>query len=267
MLRGRYGFFGFLAAMLPLFAAPAAADCRSELGDRELVWAWNEWVPYAYTGADGKPTGFDIDIVSRILTEAGCPFRFVNQPAKRAQQGLRDGSVDLLAAASVTPERQTFSNFSIPYRDERIMLFAKASGSDAYRDVTLPVALERRIHIAAGLGGWYGASYEQHQQALLEAGLLVLTSDLAGRLRMLAGDRVDLVIEDQAAGIATARQLGLGEKLVLLPQPMNSDPVSLMFGKKSVPQSVVALVDEAIKRLEKDGDYQLVIAKYTKLSN
>ncbi|MBI2256746.1 MAG: transporter substrate-binding domain-containing protein [Proteobacteria bacterium] len=256
-----------MIAFCTLVAMPAFADCRSALNGRELVWAWNEWVPYAYAGESDKPLGFDVDLVSRILDDAGCPYRFVNQPAKRAQQGLRDGSVDMMAAASITPERELFSRFSEAYRDERIVLFVLAGRAEALGGLTLDDAAERRLHLAAGLGGWYGKTYETHSADLQKAGLLLLTGDLEGRLRMLGSGRVDLVIEDQVAGIATARQLGLEHRLAVLPNPMNSDPVSLMFSRQSVPAEVVTLIDQAIERQKQSPDYQQIVAQYTRLSN
>lgn len=267
MLHGLKSMAWAMVAMMTMAVAPASADCRSELAGRPLVWAWNEWVPYAYADESGQPIGFDIELVSRILDQAGCPYRFIKQPAKRAQQGLRDGSIDMLAAASVTPERQVFSHFSAAYRDERIVLFSKIGRVEAFEHLKLEDIIARRFHIAAGLGGWYGAAYDEHSDALQQAKLLLLTSDLEGRLRMLDSGRVDLVIEDQVAGIATARRLDLEHGLAVLPQPMNSDPVSLMFSRKSVPAGVVTLIDQAIAELRQSGDYQKVIAHYTKLSD
>jgi hypothetical protein len=75
------------------------------------------------------------------------------------------------------------------------------------------------------------------------------------------------VIEDQVAGIATARKLGLEHRLAVLQAPVNSDPVSLMFSRQSVPAEVVVLIDQAIERLKQSPGYQQIIAQYTKLSN
>lgn len=265
MISWRYRILGLIAIMSLASAAPALADCRSELGGRELVWAWNEWVPYAYQDDRGDPVGFDISLVRKILERSGCPFKFVKQPSKRAQLGLKDGSVDLMAAASHTPEREKFSYFSLPYRDERIALFARADQSDELADLTLGDITKRGLRVAAGLGGWYGKEFEANQQALLDAKLLVLTGDLEGRIKMLQGGRVDLVIDDQVAGIATARQLGVEGQLTILPRALNSDPVHLMLSRVSVPPAVVARIDEAIRWLSDNADYQMVIASYTKL--
>lgn len=241
------------------------ADCNSELGDRALKWSWSEWIPYSYLGPDGEPAGFDIMLIKAILDRAGCPYRLVVMPPKRAQLGIKDGSIDVMGAASLTPERFAYSHFSLPYRDESIVLFARADQSSEFADLTLQEALRRHLRVVAGLGGWYGKEYEANQKALQDAGLLALNSKLDSRILMLMNGRADVLIEDQVAGIATARDLGVSKKLAILPKAQNSDPVHLMLSRVSVPPSVVARIDAAIQSLSNSADYQMVIASYTKL--
>ena len=241
------------------------ADCKSELGGRALKWSWSEWIPYSYLGQDGEPAGFDVELIKAILDRAGCPYQFVEMPPKRAQLGIRDGSVDLMGAASLTADRFIYSHFSLPYRDEGVVLFARAEQSLEFADLTLEEILKRRLRVVAGLGGWYGKDYEAHQQTLENAGLLSLNSKLESRISMLLNGRADVLIEDKVAGIATARDLGVGEKLAILPKALNSDPVHMMLSRVSVPSSVVARIDAAIQSLSSSFDYQMVIASYTKL--
>lgn len=265
MITARCALAGLIIAAAMAVASPVLADCRSELGGRELIWAWNEWIPYSYLGSNGAPTGFDVTLVKAILGRSGCPYRLIEQPAKRAQLGIKDGSVDLIAAASHTPERETFSYFSLPYRDERIVLFARADEAEKFADLMLEDVPEKHLRVVAGLGGWYGKEFEANQQALQDSKLLVLTSELDNRIRMLLSGRADLMIEDRVAGIATARKLGVDRQLAILPRALNSDPVHLMLSRASLPPSVVALIDEAIQSLTDSPQYQMVIANYTRL--
>lgn len=258
-----------LAGALPATAQPQEQEsgCSALLGGRELVWAWNEWQPYAYRNAKNEVVGFDIELVTAILSRAGCPYRLVEMPAKRAQVAVMAGEVDLLAAASITDERAVYSYFSLPYRDERIALFAAADRASDFADMTLDVALAKGLSVVAGLGGWYGPTFDTHRDALLAAGFLTLTSDLSGRIRMVENGRADLLIEDRVAGVFTARQLGLEEKLALLPLPLYQDAVHLMLSRASVPPAVVALVNQAIQSSEKNSSFQLIVVGYTELNH
>src|SRR5262245_10507171 len=108
-----------IAGTLLLIGLTLGAVLPAEACDITLHWAWNAYEPYSYRDEIGDLVGLDVDLTRAILDLAGCTYRTDEIPAKRALKMLENGEVDLVAAASVTPERQAYGYFSNPYRSER----------------------------------------------------------------------------------------------------------------------------------------------------
>jgi polar amino acid transport system substrate-binding protein len=238
-------------------AAPASADCP-----KPLTWAWNSYEPYSYKNSNQILVGLDVELVHEIMKQAKCDYRLSEIPAKRAMKMLEAGEVDLMTAASVTPERQAFGYFTEPYRSERIVMFALRD-SPATGLTGLAQVLARRLRVAAGLGGYYGKDYQALQEQFRHEGLLELNNSLEQRVTMLALGRVDVLIEDEVAGIATARKLRYDDRLQIVGEPLNEAPVSLLLSKISVPKETVAAIDAAIRALQTSPTYQRIMKAHT----
>lgn len=237
--------------------APASAECL-----KPLTWAWNSYEPYSYKNSNQILVGLDVELVQEIMRQAKCAYRVSEIPAKRAMKMLEAGEVDLMAAASVTPDRQAFGYFTAPYRSERIVMFARRDSS-ATGLSSLPQVLARRLRIAAGLGGYYGKDYQELQDQFRREGLLELNNSLEQRVTMLALGRVDVLIEDEAAGISTARKLRYDDRLQIVGEPLNEAPVSLLLSKVSVPEETIAAIDAAIRALQTSATYQRIVKAHT----
>lgn len=251
----------FIVSMLMTCPAMAKATC-----EKTLSWAWNDYKPYSYRTASGDLAGLDIDLTEAILRVAGCPYRTQEIPAKRALRMLDAGEIDLVAAASVTPEREAYGYFSAPYRLERIVMFVRRDDSSAAAIKNFNDAVARHLRIAAGNGGSYGQDYDTHRDQLQAAGLLTLNASLEQRLELLARHRVDLVIEDEVAGVSTARSLGLADKLQVIGAPLSNEPVRLLLSRRSVSTAVVGAIDGAIQNLQASPAYAAILAKHIALT-
>ena len=240
-----------------LSGAPASADCQ-----KPLTWAWNQYEPYSYKNKDRILVGLDVELVREIMKQAKCQYRTVEIPAKRAMKMLEAGEVDLMTAASVTPERQAFGNFTEPYRSERIVMFALRD-SPASGLTSLPQVLARRLRIGVGLGGYYGKDYQILQDQFRREGLLEVNTSLEQRITMLALGRVDVVLEDQVAGITTARELRYDDRLQVIGDPLNEATVSLLLSKASVPEAEVADINAAIRALQTSPTYLRIMKAHT----
>ena len=249
-----------LAAALPL-ASHAEAACV-----KTFNWAWNDYKPYSYRDADGNLAGLDVDLLRAIFAAAGCQYAAQEIPAKRALKMVEAGEIDLVAAASVTPEREAYGYFSAPYRSERIVMFARrddtvTGGLKTFRD-----AVAAHLKVAAGNGGSYGPDYDKARDDLLAAGLLTLNANLEQRLALLAGKRVDLVIEDEVAGASTARELGLAGGFQVVGAPLSDEPDRLLLSRKSVSAELVGRLNDAIATVKASPDYAAILAKHSALS-
>lgn len=104
--------------VLPLLPNGAAAQTVQEIKDRKTLKAGVQvaQVPWGYTDASGKLTGFDVEFVRTIAKDLGVEVEFVPvTPANRIAT-LQTGQVDLLAAVmGIFPDRQKVVLFSRPY--------------------------------------------------------------------------------------------------------------------------------------------------------
>jgi polar amino acid transport system substrate-binding protein len=248
--------------IVALMISPSLAKAACE---KTVNWAWNDYRPYSYRATDGTVAGLDIDLTRTILQGADCSYAAQEIPAKRALKMLQAGEIDLVAAASVTAEREAYGYFSAPYRNERIVMFTRRDDAAIAAIKNFSDAVAAHMRIAAGNGGSYGADYDAARDRLLTDGLLTLTSSLEQRLQLLAGHRVDLVIEDEVAGASTARELGIAGQLQVVGIPLSDEPVRLLFSRKSISPDTMAAINDAIKTLQASPAYAAILAKHSSL--
>ena len=178
------------AAVLGVSALPAQA-CR-------MTMALEQWPPYLYRDAQGSYTGLDLELLQAIFKEAHCTLVTLPElPTARRQLLFQTGGLDLMLAASETPERQSYARFSISYRDEAVGVFGKAGTPAAQRHVGSFGQLARgKATLLAPKVGWYGAQYAAARPAL----------EKDGRLNTFGSFRQGIVMFD--AGRADPARLG-----------------------------------------------------------
>jgi polar amino acid transport system substrate-binding protein len=253
---GRLLLTGF-AYCMPALIGAAHAAC-----DRPIVWAWNQFPPYAYLAPSGDLKGLDVEIVERVLKEIGCTGTPVELPAKRALAELERGDVDLVAAASVTPEREVYGRFSIRYRDERVAVFMLADNPMRAQLKSAADLYTVRPRLVANLGGFYGDDFAAYEKATSEAALVSRSPSIEDRFRLVDGGRTDGLIEDDIAGADMVRRLGLQNKLAVAPIVLSEAPVYLLTSKASITPDQLAEVNKAIEKLRESGELDRIIASY-----
>ena len=92
------------------FCAPAFADeAALKVGVRVVP-------PFVVRNVDGDYDGISIRLWRELARELDLDYEFVETGLKGLLDGLRDGSLDVAAAAlTVTPERETYMDFSHPF--------------------------------------------------------------------------------------------------------------------------------------------------------
>jgi len=247
--------------MLALFAAVAAADASAACS-RTLRMGWMEWPPYSVSGADGSPTGIDIELVRRIAREAGCTLELTKGiPSQRQQVYLREGKLDLQFAASDVPARHAFAWFSRPYRHEVIALFARPGEGGNYPVRSLADLARSRWKVIAPDAGWFGAHFQTIRPLLQTQERLSTYRSSFHALQMLGGHRGDLLVGDYYALVHAARATGQ-PPLDVLPVTVNDEPIHLMLSKTSLTMADLGAIDAAIERLRKRGVLRDIAAQY-----
>ncbi|MCC7704255.1 transporter substrate-binding domain-containing protein [Janthinobacterium sp. GW460P] len=243
-----------LAATLLGSVLPAQA-CR-------MTMALEQWPPYLYRDAQGRYTGLDLELLRAIFKEARCTLLTVPElPTARRQLLFQTGGLDLMLAASETPERQSYARFSISYRDEAVGVFGKAGTPAAQRHIASFAQLARgKATLLAPKVGWYGAEYAAARAAMEKDGRLNTFGSFQQGLRMLDAGRADLLLGDVLAVRHEARLQGVA--LTALPFLALRAPVHLMLNARTTSADDLARLDTAIARLEQRGALAAIRARY-----
>lgn len=221
-----------------------------------------DYVPYQFTDAKGKLVGLDVEIASYIVAKLGCKLTLEKFPPKRAQHLLKEGAIDLMAAASITSERHQYAHFSLPYRDESIALFVNEENAQLYQQLTLTKAMANRLRIGAGLGGWYGIEYQAIKEQALEKGLLILKSSTEQRIKMLTHKLLDVVVADLYVGYYHGKKYQHITKIIDLPQKLNTDPVHFMLSRETFSGAELDAFNQALSAFMASEKYSHLILKY-----
>ena len=233
------------AAVLGVSALPAVA-CR-------MTMALEQWPPYLYRDAQGRYTGLDLELLRAIFKEARCTLLTAPElPTARRQLLFQKGGLDLMLAASETPERQSYARFSLSYRDEAVGVFSKSGSPGKHRQVASFAQLARgKSTLLAPKVGWYGAQYAAARPALEKAGRLNTFGSFRQGILMLDAGRADLLLGDVLAVRHEAHLQGVA--LNTLPFLVLRAPVHLMLHARTTSADDLARLNAAITRLEQRG--------------
>lgn len=234
-------------------AAPAWAACS-----KPLRMVAEEWPPYTFHFGNEVLTGLDVELARAILDEAGCTLvADPLVPIVRRMVMFERGEIDLMLAASDTPERRRFARFTSAYRIERVGLFVLARDYERYRGLT---GFDAHIALLAPTLGWYGKQYEQARPRIKAAGRLSTYSTVQQGMRMLAAQRAPMIMGDVAVLEYEARNQQL--EVRQLPYVVLQAPVHMMLSRASTTAADVARINAAIARLEKNGSLKAIRAAY-----
>lgn len=238
---------------------PVAAECSKTLVVNQAAWQ-----PYMYRDAEGRMAGLDYELVKAILDLAGCTYRFVEHPSKRALVGLEKGEIDLVAGASITPERQLYGRFTRSYREERMVLVTRREDRGRYPASSLEALMSQYdVAIGAVNGGYYGEEFRNLDQTTLQqANRLFLVGSNERLLRMLQLGRIDGIVGDIVSLHATAESLGLDERISVHEHTLNADVVHLLLSKASTTQSDVDTINAAIEAFLATDEYQALLQRF-----
>jgi polar amino acid transport system substrate-binding protein len=242
-----------LAVLICILGYPASA-CSLRVSPEE-------WPPYIYRSGS-KLTGADFELITAILKQAGCSLQLQTEvPPARRHLLFQQGRLDLLLAASDTPERRGFARFSLPYRNETVGLFALPHRASRFRSAgSFSDLVTRQAALLTPRVGFYGSDYERALPVLNVNGRRSTFTSFEQGVRMLEAGRGDLIMGDAAALRYVAQQLGVQiEALAFVPFRA---PVHIMLNAASTTREQLERINKAITRLEQSGALGAIRARY-----
>lgn len=248
---------GTMALCLMLGAAPSAA-AQPPGCSKPISVATGHWEPYSYFDARNQFIGLDVDLVRAIFREAGCTLvELPQRPTTRNTMLFENGAIDMMMGASRTAERQKRAWFTASYRNETVRMFCLAERAERYQDIrNFDAFVARELTMLAPRVGYYGEQYGNHMQALKGSKRLFQFLDFNKGIRMLGAGRADFIMGDPVGVEHAAAREGI--KVQPLPFFLLDAPVHLMLSRATVPESDVRVLDAAIARLRKRGDFERI---------
>ncbi len=235
--------------------APAEPPCHVTMG-------WDPWEPYMYLTPGNTVSGLDIEIIQALADEANCELKFVQDDWMTLLQKVEEGSVDLVAGASVTEKRKAYALFSDPYRSESFVLYVRTGETENFAG-SLQQILENGKKIGVTTDYIYGDEVADLQDSDKFAQQFVNSAVGEANYFNLLQHTVDVIIEDPFVGAYNLKRKGISDQIEQLPITIHSGDVHLMFSMKSVDHTVVEKFNKALSTIKRNGAYQEILKRYT----
>ncbi len=124
--RGLAGLLaGLLAGSLPCVALGAGAAGVAPQALR--VVADNNYPPYLFLNASGKPEGYLVDLWALWQKKTGVPVELRPMQWAAAQQAMHDGQADVIDMMFRTPVREQLYDFSDPYATLAVSIYVDSA--------------------------------------------------------------------------------------------------------------------------------------------
>ncbi|RDX36975.1 ABC transporter substrate-binding protein [Kangiella sp. HD9-110m-PIT-SAG07] len=227
--------------------------------DCNLTMGWESRAPYQFE-RNGEITGIDVQIFQQAADKVNCDVDFVEKSWTELLTDLEKGEIDVLAGATITPDREEFANFSQPYRDESFTLFIRASNS--YNGNTLSGFLSRSQKVGITSDYFYGQEVYELINHPQYSNLFIDSSSGEQSFFNILYSEIDGVLADPVEGHYIIKRKRLDDKIKASNVHIPSDSVAYMFSKKTIKEKQLVDLQSAIKEMVSNDKVKEVIANF-----
>lgn len=215
--------------------------------------------PLYLTQADGSPSGFLVEIVKLVFTEAGIDYRFEELPALRIESLLKGTEFACGIGWFKRPERETWATFSEPiYRDLPSVALVQARKAPLLGPhPSLAALLNSGLLLGVIEGFSYGTEADQ-AIATLHPRTFRLVGQQSQLLMMAASGRIDyfLIGHEEARYLLEANPgLAAHLRIVSIDDATAGNNRYLMFSK-GVDAPTILRMNQAIGRVKRSRAYR-----------
>ncbi|MGE4299183.1 MAG: transporter substrate-binding domain-containing protein [Desulfovibrionaceae bacterium] len=212
--------------------------------------------PFNFVGADGKLTGFDVDIGFALCKAMGVACTVVAVPWDDLIPGLQAGDYDMIVASMAkTAEREKVVDFTDSYYHSRTTFVA----GTALKGEPFPQSLRGKI--LATQRNTVQAAYLVKEFGQIAT--VTLTEDMGGAFALLAAGKADVVLADSLPAyefLISANGKGFdfyGEAL-----PVGDIFSSAHIAVRKRDDALRQSIDKALQALRLDGTYDTINRAY-----
>ena len=196
-------------------------------------------------------SGFYVDIARELAKRLGVSLTFFEAPFPRALSMMRDGTADIMLGPNRTPEREAamlFVKEPLPSETKSFFRHRGAADVTGYDDL-----------LGRSIGVLRGALYFDRfdSDATLDK---LAVNDYAGALRMVALDRLDLVVMPTLLGTYLVGR----DHLPLVPSTFSvpGRPSYIALSRRSTAADRADDFAAVLASMKADGTFQRIEARY-----
>lgn len=234
-----------------------ATTCFAET----ITMVADEWPPFN-AAANSREEGYMVDIAREVFEEKGIEVQYMTMPWKRALAETRKGTYAAVIGASKTDA----AGFVFPEEElarTKLAFYVKKGNPWKFKDIESIKQIK--------LGAIAGYDYRQWLNDYIKANsnnpdkVQILTGDvpLQRNLSKLLLDRIDVVVDTEAAILWEAKRLGISHDIE--PAGYGSEPslCYIAFSPNRAKSSIYAqILSDGIVKLRGNGKLQDILDKY-----
>ncbi|MFC4158020.1 ABC transporter substrate-binding protein [Chitinimonas lacunae] len=248
-------------ALLGAFVALAVSSSAFAKEWKEIrIGLEAAYEPFTYKTADGKLTGFDVDIANALCEQMKAKCSFVEQDWKGIIPALRANKFDaIISSMSITEERKKAVDFSAKYYHTPQRLVGKTGAGDGS-----PASLKgKRVGILKA------STQEKYaQKYYAPAGATLVPYDAQQQVYLdLAAGRIDYTVADAVEVGEGFLKKPEGKAFAYIGAELKDDQLFGLGAGVAVRKSDTDLRDQftaAIKAIRANGVYKKINDKYFK---
>jgi lysine-arginine-ornithine-binding protein len=225
--------------------------------EKILVATEASFPPFSKTEADGRITGFEIDLGNAVCERAGLECEWVKQDFDGMIAALLAGKYNMIfSSMSITDERKKVVDFSIPYYDTPYRFVAHKGSGIEISDAGLK---------GKKVGVYAGATQEKYLQAKYNGVVEIRGYDKIDQINAdLMSGRIDLAFNEQLAGGEFLQSAEGGDFEFVGPEIRDQAIFGVGAGAvfRKGDDALRAKIDAAIRSLYADGTFDKISAQY-----
>lgn len=245
-------------ALAAVMTVPVQSGCT-----KELTFGFMVVEPAYRYGKSNTPRGRDLEIFDQVMLQAGCSYILTKMPWKRILSAIRRGQVDVTVGASFTSERSKYAHYSLPYRDEIMVMFMRQKDIATLKPSSFTDIVNSPLNIGVHLGSWYGKQYDdayRHNDAFRKR--VLQSSDFRFLHNWLQIGRVDIVLDELYSGLNYLHAADAKNEVWIHPMPVHKNPVHFMFSRETVSKEDVTIINQSLQKFKTTARYKSLMARH-----
>lgn len=234
----------------PLASGPTARElaAAAKVPDPLRVGTEGVYSPFSYHDAQGRLTGYDVELVTAIAKKLGVQVQFVETPWDSMFAALQAGRFDLVAnQVGLNDKRKALYDLSAPYVTSRGVVLTRSSDDSVHTlaDIKGKTMAENATSSWADVARSAGAKVEA-----------VAAMDQA--ITLVESGRVDGIVNDE---LAVKNYLATSGKTDVRIAATTPDTSTSVFAARKG-SGFMPAIDAAIAELKADGTEKRIYDKY-----